>query len=166
MEPMTVTVGQSFRLPASTFTYEDSPYGYLPTSKWSTAADDSGQVYSGVVLPDELPGSTAGGTVTLYAQWEPTYGLIAFDLDGGTPAEGVTFETMQISSGEEKYIGFASTDMVKEGYVAMGWQLDGDAIAAGAVLNGGITIFPSGEFYVKNVPLGKTVTLRPIWEPA
>ena len=83
MGSMTVTEGQSTRLPNNSFTRE----GYYFTG-WNTRADGSGTSYSNGATV------TPGGDLELYAQWKAESYTLSFEPNGGSgemAAETVTY---------------------------------------------------------------------------
>ena len=135
--------GKVFRLPVTG--YAKAGYRF---EGWSTEPDGSGAWYENreIVLDDIAP---AGGEVTLYAQWEPTAYLIAYDANGG---EG-TMDTHQASVG--KRVRLSSMAFTYAGHSFTGWCTEPDGTG---------DWYLDGELVIDLAEPGQTATLYAQWQ--
>ena len=109
MTSVSVTYGDSYEVPTSTFTLD----GYT-FDGWNTQANGEGIKYA-VGADIHIV-----GPVTLYAMWVPIEYTIAFDANGG---EG-TMESMQMTYGEQRNLSPNSFEY--EGFNFIGWNTSED----------------------------------------
>ena len=109
MGSMTVTEGQSTRLPNNSFTRE----GYYFTG-WNTRADGNGTSYS--------DGSYAAfyGNTTLYAQWEAESYTLSFEPNGGSGEMAAETVTYGVAT------RLPENSFTREKYTFTGWNTKAD----------------------------------------
>ena len=138
-----IATNANANLTANTFTRE----GYV-FAGWNTVADGSGTAYTDGQSVRNLAAATE--TITLYAQWTPTY-TVHFDANGGTGT--MVDQTFVVGKSQ----ALSANAFTREGYIFVCWntQFEGDG-----------TSYTDGRV-VKNIAAaGKTVTLYAIWQPA
>lgn len=87
---------------------------------WNTAADGSGTTYTNKQQISNL--TTAGGVVTLYAQWDRVvYYYIHYDMNSGT---GIQMPDQQMKM--NKSDNLSASTYTKSGYVFWGWNTAAD----------------------------------------
>ncbi len=114
MEPQAFTYGEAQALKANAFEYAGRHL-----AGWSTRADGTGDAYADGQEVENLT-AEAGGTVTLYAQWELNEYEYTFDPDGGTMDEAQ--RTQRVVHGGK---AIRPTGVRRAGYVLRGWFEDG-----------------------------------------
>ena len=127
MTGMTVTEGQSTRLPSNSFTRE----GYYFTG-WNTRADGGGTSYS-----DGAYASFYGNT-TLYAQWQKyaDHVVTFYKNDGSGESRSQTIAYGQSGTLE-------ANSFTREGYRFTGWNTKADGSGTG--YSDGATVTPGGN---------------------
>ena len=110
MGAQTFTCGRSAALTACAYTRE----GYI-FAGWNTKSDGSGTSYADGAVVRDLS-TEAGGSVSLYAQWQAEQYTVSFDANGGTLAAGKDKKTVDFGSpyGELPVPGRAD-------YTFLGW---------------------------------------------
>lgn len=119
---------------------------------WNTKSNGSGTTYSDKQTVTNLS-STAGGTIYLYAQWNPNSYTIQFNGNGNT---GGSTASMSMRYGTPKNL--TANGFTKTGYVFNGWSTKADGTGTGY----------SDKQQVNNLTStnGGTVTLYAKWKPA
>lgn len=82
---------------------------------WNTKANGSGVSYANAASVNNLT-ITAGGTVTLYAQWKPITYTVSFNSNGGTGTMS------SITAEYDKSYNLTKNNFTKQGYVFVGWS--------------------------------------------
>ena len=154
MGSMTVTEGQSTRLPYNSFTRE----GYYFTG-WNTRADGNGTSYSdGATV-------TPGGNLELYAQWKAESYTLSFDPNGGSGEMAAETVTYGVAT------RLPENAFTREKYSFTGWntKADGSGISYGdretvsftedTVLYAQWELVPS---YVVLIPDGDNIAIDPV----
>ena len=123
--------------------------GYQFTG-WNTSKDGSGSTYGDREQIKNLT-STAGATVTLYAQWTPISYTVSFNGNGHT---GGSMTSQSFRYDETKAL--SPNSFIKTGYTFTGWNTQA---------NGNGTDY-TNEQQVKNLTAvnGATITLYAQWE--
>lgn len=139
MTSVSVTYGDSYEVPTSTFTLD----GYT-FDGWNTQANGEGTKYAVGAVIDIV------GPVTLYAMWDPIEYTIVFDANGG----GGTMKSMQMTYGEQRNLSPNSFEY--EGFNFVGWNTSRDGTG---------TRYADGAS-VSNLTTesGATVTLYAQWD--
>lgn len=140
------TYGEGSSLRANSFTNS----GYTFTG-WNTKEDGTGTTYANnAVVTDLTP--TAGGTVTLYAQWgEATYTVI-FNLNGGTVQSG-DFSNMTCARNTNYTIPTGT--IVANGLIFLGWSTSSSATTA---------TYTAGSTFNNLEAAGATAILYAVWD--
>ena len=126
MGSMTVTEGQSTRLPNNSFTRE----GYYFTG-WNTRADGNGTSYSdGATV-------TPGGNLELYAQWKAESYTLSFDPNGGSGEMAAETVTYGVAT------RLPENAFTREKYSFTGWNTKADG--SGTSYSDGATVTPGGD---------------------
>lgn len=122
ISPKSYTYGKDYNLPVNTSGF--SKEGYTFTG-WNTKADGSGTAYADGATVSNLT-TTAGETVTLYAQWILTNAeyTIVFDANGGAG----TMDSITKKYGES--VTLTTNVFTKVGYTFGGWMLSSNGKAA------------------------------------
>ena len=142
MADQTFVVGKSQKLTANVFTREN----YIFVG-WNTQSDGTGTSFSGGASVINL--AEAGKTITLYAQWTPTY-TVHFDANGG---EGtMADQTFGIGLAQ----ALTANAFTRENYIFVGWN---------TVADGNGTSYTDGESVTGLAGIGETVTLYAQWTP-
>jgi uncharacterized repeat protein (TIGR02543 family) len=125
-------------------------YGYT-FGEWNTASDGSGTSYADKASVKNLS-ATAGGTVTLYAQWYPNYFYLNLDGNGSTSG-----------SYTDKYWGYTGFDYglpanvyERAGYTFAGWNTKKDGSGKSFSDKGGVIVTSPYDGY--------TVSLYAQWQ--
>lgn len=101
-------------------------------SHWTTNADGTGTEYK-VSTSYAVTGQSAGDSITLYAQWVPTY-TIQYDGNGADNPNGMgkigadgvrTVKQINVTEGDT--IRLLASNFKKAGYGFVGWSTDSDA---------------------------------------
>ena len=150
MADQTFVVGKSQKLTANVFTREN----YIFVG-WNTQSDGTGTSFSGGASVINL--AEAGKTITLYAQWTPTYTVqwtptytVHFDANGG---EGtMADQTFGIGLAQ----ALTANAFTRENYIFVGWN---------TVADGNGTSYTDGESVTGLAGIGETVTLYAQWTP-
>ena len=126
MGAQTFTCGRSAALTACAYTREGFTF-----AGWNTKADGSGTSYADGAAVRDLS-TVAGGSVDLYAKWQPERYTVSFDANGGTLAAGKEKKTVAFGSpyGELPVPGRAD-------YTFLGWYTEktgGDRVTEDAVM--------------------------------
>ena len=150
MEPQNVLSGTSERLNPCLFTRE----GYTFTG-WNTAPDGSGSSYEpNAALTEDL--AENGGSVTLYAQWEPIHYTVRFDANSPQNAStqmAGAMDDQDMSFDQAAYLPACGFDLL--GYDFTGWNTEAD---------GSGTAYAAGQEVVNLASQdGQTVTLYAQW---
>jgi len=140
MSDSTFTRDQSATLRANAFTRT----GYT-FAGWNTKADGSGTSYSDKASVKNL--AAAGGSITLYANWEANSITVAYNANGGTGT--MNNQSMKY----DQTANLTANAFTRTGYTFVGWNTKADG---------------SGTSYadkasVKNLAASGTVTLYAKW---
>lgn len=117
MSSKTYTYGTSYTLPANTFTRT----GYTFTG-WNTRSSGSGTSYSDEATVKNLT-STDGGTVTLYAQWDPNTYTVTYEPNADDDVTGMPDDTDLTYDAEGTV---PDDEPERKGYDFTGWNTEED----------------------------------------
>ena len=116
---------------------------------WNTKADGTGTSYGDKASVKNLT-ATAGGNVTLYAQWTANKYTVAFDANGGTG----TMATQELTY--DKAENLSANSFKRAGYKFNGWNTKADGTGTSY----------ADKASVKNLTASGTVTLYAKWYSA
>lgn len=140
------TYGEGSNLRTNSFTKS----GYTFTG-WNTKEDGTGTTYANNAVVTSLT-PTAGGTVTLYAQWgEATYTVI-FNLNGGNVQSG-DFSNMTCARNTNYTIPTGT--IVANGLIFLGWSTSSSTTTA---------TYTAGSAFNNLGAAGATVILYAVWD--
>jgi len=140
------TYGEGSSLRTNSFTHS----GYTFTG-WNTKEDGTGTTYANNAVVTDLT-TTAGGTVTLYAQWgEATYTVI-FNLNGGSIQSG-DFSNMTCARNTNYTIPTGT--IAANGLIFLGWSTSSSATTA---------TYEAGDTFNNIGAAGATVILYAVWD--